>query len=233
MTRARDTNRFFQFWLKNKDIKIEVQSLISTFVLLAYILHCTGCFWNWAAEGNIFTWTNWVRVNEIEDASMMVQYITSLYWATVTCTTVGYGDILPTNNYELLWAMIIIVLGVAFFSYILSDLASKFSDLSKSNEQNAERINKINELDEKFKIGPELVDQLTGYFSNYNVDNDFEANQEMAVLLKILPSSLKTKLSKFLFQDAILINTFFQNRDEDFYGKFLEELEAVRFSQGE
>jgi len=46
----------------------------------------------------------------------------------------------------------------------------------------------------------------------------------MAMLLKILPATLKTKLSKFLFNDAILINPFFQNRDDDFYGKFLEEL---------
>jgi len=110
--------------LKNLDIKIEVQGVIKSFVILSYILHVTGCFWNSAADLNIFDRVNWIRENELEDSGMLAQYIASLYWATVTCTTVGYGDILPTNNYELLWAMCIIVFGVAVFSYILSTLSS-------------------------------------------------------------------------------------------------------------
>ena len=71
---------------------------------------------------------------------MISQYCASVYWATVTCTTVGYGDILPTNNYELLWAMMIIVFGVAIFSYILSTLSSQFSEITRSNATNQERI---------------------------------------------------------------------------------------------
>ena len=60
----------------------------------------------------------------MQDASLFSKYNISLYWAVVTCTTVGYGDILPSNNFELFWAMIIIIFGVAVFSYFLSNLAS-------------------------------------------------------------------------------------------------------------
>ena len=74
--------------------------------------------------------------NDLEDAPLKDKYIISLYWATVTCTTVGYGDILPTNNFELFWAMIIIIFGVAYFSYILSNLASQFMEISKTNANN-------------------------------------------------------------------------------------------------
>lgn len=71
---------------------------------------------------------------------MFVKYIAAVYWATVTCTTVGYGDIIPTNFYELIWALCIIMFGVAFFSYVLSDLSSKFTEITKSNAVNAERM---------------------------------------------------------------------------------------------
>jgi len=136
LARARDTLKFFQHFLKNLDFKIEVQNLIQTFVILVYILHVTGCFWNAASTLDIYDYTNWIRTNDLQDAGMLRQYVASMYWATVTCTTVGYGDILPTNNYELLWAMCIIVFGVAVFSYILSDLSSKFSELTRLNATN-------------------------------------------------------------------------------------------------
>ena len=156
-----------------------------------------------------------------------------MYWATVTCTTVGYGDILPTNNYELLWAMCIIVFGVAIFSYILSDLSSKFSEFTRQKANNQLRIQQIDQLDQKFHIGAALVEKLTDYFSSNNLEMDLETNAEMSYLLKILPSTLKTQLAKFLYQDAILVNRFLQDRDDNFYGKFLEELKTDRFNKGD
>lgn len=140
MARARNTLKYFQFLLKNLNFKIEVQNLIQIFFVLAYLLHVVGCFWYAASFGDIYRWLNWIRDNDLEDTGLMTKYWASIYWATVTCTTVGYGDILPTNNYELLWAMCIIVFGVAFFSYILGDLSSKFSEYTRQQTSASEKL---------------------------------------------------------------------------------------------
>ena len=84
-------------------------------------------------------------------------------------------------------------------------------------------------MDSKFKIGADLVEKLTSYFTNYNSDIEYETNQEMSYLLKILPSTLKTQLAKFLYQEAIFVNRFLQDRDDNFYSKYLEELKTQRF----
>ena len=92
-----------------------------------------------STEANIRSFDNWLCDNGLQDESMYVQYIASFYWATVTCTTVGYGDILPTNYPELIWALFIISIGVAVFSYILGDLSAQFGEILKTNTSVDER----------------------------------------------------------------------------------------------
>ena len=52
----------------------------------------------------------------------------------------------------------------------------------------------------------------------------------MSYLLQLLPSTLKTQLAKFLYMEAILTNRFLQNRDDNFYSKYLEELQSEKFN---
>jgi hypothetical protein len=47
-----------------------------------------------------------------------------MYFAITTCATVGYGDIIAVNNYEEALCCIILIFGVAAFSFALSDLAN-------------------------------------------------------------------------------------------------------------
>ena len=55
----------------------------------------------------------------------------------------------------------------------------------------------------------------------------------MSYLLKILPITLKTQLAKFLYQDAIQLHRFLQFREDNFYSKYLEELDPDHFKQGD
>lgn len=61
------------------------------------------------------------------------------------------------------WGMIIIVVGAAVFSFVLGDLSSQFSELTRSSRAHSDIINQINELDNKFNLGITLVDKLTTY----------------------------------------------------------------------
>ena len=118
------------------DIPIGIQNVTKTFITLVFILVVAGCFWQTASELNLKSNVNWITTNGLQDSDPFDMFMAAVYWATVTCTTVGYGDILPTNEYELIWAMFIIVIGVAVFSFILSNLSSQFSEITRSNAVN-------------------------------------------------------------------------------------------------
>ena len=42
-----------------------------------------------------------------EYSQVFNSYVTSLYWAMTTLATIGYGDIVPKNRYEKIYACIV------------------------------------------------------------------------------------------------------------------------------
>ena len=66
-----------------------------------------------------------------------------LYFALTTLSTVGYGDYHPISNIEMIITCIIMMGGVAFFSYIMgnfvdivSNYSSKMGSLDRTDELN-------------------------------------------------------------------------------------------------
>jgi hypothetical protein len=52
----------------------------------------------------------------------MHRVIISCYFALTTLSTVGYGDYFPISNFERVFAILIMLFGVAFFSFIMGNL---------------------------------------------------------------------------------------------------------------
>jgi len=68
----------------------------------------------------------------------------AIYWALITISTVGYGDISPITPAGRVVSMIIIVSGIAMISFVTSVIVSAFSEKLNELKENriVERINK-------------------------------------------------------------------------------------------
>lgn len=97
------------------------------FILL--FIHISACLWILITsyEGA----RQWLTV-EIDDAAGNSEIITnawqkyflSLYFITQTITTVGYGDINPTNTFERCFVIILMMVGVMGFGFASGSLSS-------------------------------------------------------------------------------------------------------------
>jgi len=49
-------------------------------------------------------------------------YITSLYWIFTTLSTLGYGDYYGWTEMEMIFTMIIEIIGIFVFAYIMGNI---------------------------------------------------------------------------------------------------------------
>ena len=69
--------------------------------------------------------------------------VTSAYFAITTLSTVGYGDMYPISEMEKITVVVIMLSGVAFFSYIMGN----FIEIISNQEQKMGHVDKSGDLD--------------------------------------------------------------------------------------
>jgi hypothetical protein len=144
MMREKDAMATLRSFLKNMGISaMEFEFVLRTFALVLTMLsvvHLVGCLW--LAVGRM----GWEEDNDgwMVDAgygdfktnghnytydSVRKQYIDATYWAIVTMSSDGYGDLLPVTTSERKITIFIIVLGAFLYAYIIGSFSTIMSHL--------------------------------------------------------------------------------------------------------
>ena len=126
---------FDQFTLKHKS----TYELIALSTLVLMGLHIIACLFFLSARYEDFSSETWVMKCNILDFYVYEQYLTSVYWAFMTLSSIGYGDIHPYTPMETQIGMMWMVVGVFFWSFT----SSRFY-ITLENITNADKMIKQN-----------------------------------------------------------------------------------------
>jgi hypothetical protein len=191
------------------NVELQILSLFKMLTFLFYITHCLGCTWfalhAQAAEGSETTWLTEYRDGELLDASIWSQYLLCIYWALMTLTTVGYGDIVPTNDLERVVVFLSLLVGAIVFGSLLSALGELVATYNLHAARIDEKLRELKEYCRWHRVPLELTVRVRKYAAFWYSRNP--AIDEDAVLRPLAPA-LRREMKGVLARTVLRIPLF-------------------------
>ena len=125
-----------------------VYKIVRLVIMAIIITYFIGCFWWYfctITRDDSPTYKGFLNHFELLDPDVGKdrQLVISSYYALTTLSTVGYGDFYPISNRERMFAVLIMLGGVAFFSYIMGSFIEILSNYD-SRDSNADLVSELN-----------------------------------------------------------------------------------------
>lgn len=199
-------------------------------VTLVFLLHLLACSWIFIGKLNAdVDPVNWITEGGYLDKSNSDLYILSMYWTIATVSTVGYGDISATNNFERVANSFIMLLGVLIYSYMVGSLTNVIGSVDSRRAKLIKHLESLSELAKEYQLGKAFYSRLTNAVEYEHKNN----NQEIDNLVASLPSHLKTQLLVIIHKKKIENNSFFEGRSKHFVAWIVTLLKSVMYDKNE
>lgn len=212
--------------------------MITVAVTMLFIVHLISCFWFLMAsfsDNNPYTW---VGNYEIDDEPAIYQYVTSVYWAYQTLTTVGCGDIRAFNTLERCFSLLWMIFAVGFYSYIIGNLESIINMNEQKNQELQAKLNTLTDFASRNKLPEWLINKIKRFLENNNGNSSSKlmlggsfsqmTSEEQRQLLNELPLSLRAEVVKQTYRYILDVIKFFDDKDPEFLWAILPTFKPMQ-----
>lgn len=130
--------RFLERIYSKFNIRDSYIDLLNLIFVSIFIIQIFACIWHFlpyskmlATRSNVDP--SWMKKIGIDEEGWVIRYIYSLYWSSVTIMTVGYGDVTPQTDQEIVFAIVAVCFGCGVTAFIISSIGSVFNEFSAEN----------------------------------------------------------------------------------------------------
>ena len=204
------------------------KSNIMILFLLLSSLNITTCLFIFLGRN---TYPSWIIKLNIQDENYINVYLTSLYFIIVTITTVGYGDITGNTVPEILFQIMLLILGTIAYSFIISYVSNY---IVKINQKSINFENKLNILNEIKLHHPNMSNETYNEVLRNLHNEELYQKKDKHLLFENLPYSLKNELIIQMYKPIINNFVFFKDIDNsDFIVKVATSLKPLISIKGD
>ena len=223
------SSRIFARFENSMTINYGALKLVKFVVGTLFIAHWMACLWHLVKVVEQSR-CNWVTdyyfgeclYNDADDNDEHVTarslYFTALYLATMTISTVGYGDVTPQTEPERVFLTVGMLVGASVYAYIVGSICSVIASMNYRETEFQELMDRLNLFIKEAKIDTDLAGRLRAFFRyRRKVTNQISWGE----LLKLMSPSMRQEV-------ATQINTAWLIKVEIFHG--IPEQVAIELS---
>ena len=188
-------------------------------------------FFFWLALGAHWIACGWLALRGVSaDLDQTTNYLRALYWCVTTLTTVGYGDIVPSTDAEMLYAMLVMFLGVGVYGYVIGNVAALLANIDPARVRHRELVDRVTAFMRYRQVPAELQRRIHDYY-DYLWGKRLGYDESAAI--SDLPPTLRTEVSLFLNRDILQKVPLFRGASNDFIKAIALEMRPIILMPGD
>ncbi|KAF0687934.1 Aste57867_20426 [Aphanomyces stellatus] len=188
-----------------------VRSTVSSLVKFALLVLLTCGFYKVSSGDPV----GWAAKMGMPSLTLYDKYVTSSYWAVMTMTTVGYGDVASQTTRERLWSIFAMVNGAWIFAYGITNVVSMVSNLNSSDTEFQIKMDYVNKYMETRDLPLKLRSEIREFFFNTRITVETKLKNESKILGE-LSALLRSKVALAINDSVLNKMPFFEGADHNF-----------------
>lgn len=193
-------------------------------IRLGFVIFWLSIVAHWIACG-------WVALGMINPAlPNFDNYLRALYWCVTTLTTIGYGDITPTTNIQIIYTMMVQMIGAAAYGYLIGNLASLLTNIDVAKANFRDKMGKVENFVRFHHVPKSIQEEIHNYYQ-YLWEN--RRGFSDSDILEELPHSLKLKIALYLNKDVIEKVPLFKHANRQLISQIALHLQPAIYLPGE
>jgi len=193
-------------------------------IVVTVVLQVLACSWYLLGLAQEFPDDSWTVRYGVTAQGAGMRYLLSLYWVVTAATTVGFGDIVPGNAEEYVFALVVMIVGASLFAYVVATGASLISSLNLSKVTFWNRVDAVESYLRSRKVNRSVSEEVRQYYE-FLWHRYGGLNQQ--VLLSDLPSSLRLDVMSELMRDLLPNVPLFRHSPPALRNELLLSLEPL------
>ncbi|KAE9347711.1 hypothetical protein PR003_g6789 [Phytophthora rubi] len=157
-------------------------------------------------------------------------YLRSVYWAIVTLTAVGYGDIVAYSTAESYFAALWIFVGGIINFGVVGAMSSTISNVLATHHHHMEKLNTLNTVLERMAISEKLSSDIRRFYHHQFTGRKKTYESE---LLSHLPDQLCYEISSLLHSDSVKSVALFDSASLEFLKEVTGKFRHRSYQNGE